>query len=1249
MGSAPDVDSDFHTAYRDLVLEHCEELYGRGTLANIVTFSTLAAKAAFKTMCTIYSVSFAQANRIAALIPGPIEGVDCTLDDIFSPDSSRYSECGDFRTAVAGTEWIKIIEGARAIEGRVRATGVHPCGIVISSKPLIDSIPLQVRQSDGRVISQWTYKELESLGLLKFDFLGLDTVDLIAHTVEYIQKTNKAVPNMMDIIHGPMDDKKTFAMLSRGETDGLFQLSSPGVKDLLRRMKPTQLEDIVATTALYRPGPMGMNSHIKYADRKNGREKVEYPIHPDFKGSPLEKILDQTYFLCVFQEQIIQIANQIGGMTLQEGDDLRSAMGKKKKNIMAKMKPIFIKGGFKNGYSEEALLQLWATMEVFAEYGFNKCAHGRTLVSTPLGKFTLEELYEQQEANPNNKIEILSLFEDGELRSHQVKKIVKTGRKPVFTIRTASGKRIRITEDHRMLSTTGYATIGDGGLAVGTELMTDSKWTKRLSPRTVETKRATMASVNRQPEMRKAAANRMAAYQTTLTLEQRSIHQKRIQEKNPERTTPWLVAGRAALAELRDDEEWSSNFIDACEAARKLKAESGEYKGFGRMTKLSNGEWCDSAIEALAGEYLISRNVEFEVHKKIINEAGKVRVSDFYANGLYFEMDGLGRGREYFIREKYGNDVPFVYMTPLNYKDVIDLMLMTHTVENGDPIVSIEPPKVSKSGNSYTEMTFDIEMEDNGPSNFVADGLISHNSHSVAYAINAYQSAFLKANYPVEFMAALLSQNIGRKEKILAFIQEAKRMKLKVGSADINISDIKVAPDYLNKSKFDVVYGLSGINAVSIDMARIIVNERETNGDYKSVQDVISRCSPLGVSNKKIYENLALAGGFDTFGHPRRGIVENLPHMLGEAKTQSAKGSNLFDLFGATETPISINLNDTVEFPHLEKLKKESDVIGLYLTSHPLANVGSLSGLRSSTIDKALKSTQANKVKIVGSLTEVNLKRMKRGGKSIAITLDDGSGFITAFLNKEIVRGLDKQISQDKIRSLYENGAYDVPADIEEIALNQDFQSVKELETGQVYSVDLAFRPGFDDNPYSARISKITKISLAADGSLPVRMRLNKPKTIDSKREQISFIKDLATRFPGESPIYVAYVEDYISENIDSVYRDAIDFIKSSIAPNIILDEKKTYDETSLTGTVKRSVKKTIDEQREWPPPKQERGAIIASTFKLDSSDKIESFNYKPTKFSVAKGPALSRAIEEKLGIENYDFGIFNPDLLKDN
>jgi len=1256
-GSNPDVDSDFMTEIREKVVDHVEELNGRGHVANIVTFQTLAAKAAFKEMCKIYSIPFAQANKVTKMIPGPVSGVNITFSDIFNPDSPRYNEATDFRNAVSGEEWKEVIAGSLAIEGRIKSSGVHPCGIIMSSKPLDSVVPLHVRQSDSKLISQWTYPELEEMGLIKFDFLGLDTVDLIMNSVRYIGRNGKQAPSMTKLIHGDLQDKKTLDLFGRGDTIGIFQFSEEFVRDLFKRMKPDSVIDLAITTALCRPGPMGMKSHVKFADRKAGREKIEFPIHPDFKGTVLEEILEPTLSLIVFQEQILEISNKIGGMTLQEGDNLRKAMGKKDREKMKKMKTVFMDGGLKNGYTDESLKALWETMAIFAEYGFNRCLHGRTLVNIEgEGKITLDELFKKQEENPNEKINVLSMFEDGSLKYHKVKNVTKSGRKPLFTIKTESGKRIRLTKEHRMLTTGGYGTIEDGLLRIGAELMFDESWGKRLSKKTIQTKKKTMSLVNRMDSQREKARNHMTKYQKTLSFDDRSAHQKKIQLNNPNRSNASLSAAREKLKSLYLDPEWMNKFINSCEQTRIKKAETGEYKGFGKMTKLSDGRWCDSIQEAAVGEYLILRGIDFELHKKLVTKEGKIKVCDFYANGLYFEFDGLNRGKDFFVENKYGNEIPFVYMTPYNFQEVIDEAIMNLHVENGDKIIEIIPPKVGKTGVEYTEMTFDIEMEYDGPSNFIADGLVSHNSHSVAYALNSYQSAYLKANYPVEFMAALIAQNVGVKDKILTYLQEAKRMGLSVGSVDINLSDVRVAPDYAKKSSHDILYGIGGISAVSEDSATLIVNEREKNGEYSSVQDLINRCVPLGVDNKRIYTALAFAGAFDSFNHPRRGVVENLPAMLTEAKTQKVKGSTLFDMLGdAGSSPTSIDLDSVPEYPHLEKLSKESEVIGLYLTSHPLSNVGTLSGLNSTPISKILKSNSNGKYNVVGSVTEIVTKRQKRGGKSIAVTIDDGSGFITAFLNRNLVKGMDKKDAQNKIKSLYETGAHEVSSEIEMMALDEEFTAVEPIEIGQVYNVELVFKPGFDDNPYSARISESNKIHLADNGSLPVRIRMNKPKTKETKMKQMAFFKKLSEVFPGDSPIFIGYKDDLIEKTNDDVYRDAIDVIRT----NVPTAESDKHEETeqSLTGRVKKSVNKRASKNTPekkllpWPPPKQHRSGVfendkITSTL---TAEKIESLNYRPTPFMVDKSDKLTQVIEQKVGIENYDFGIFNAAILDDN
>lgn len=247
----------------------------------------------------------------------------------------------------------------------------HNCGLIISPVPISTVAPTQVRQEDNTTITQWTYPQLESLGFIKMDLLGLNSLDIIDLAVANVKKSTGKELNMRELIMGPMDDKKTYEMLQRGDTVGIFQLSGAGVRDLLKRAKPNKFMDIATITALYRPGPMSTNAHNEWADRNTGATEV-VPIHKSFIGTPIEKILEPTSGILVFQEQLMQIVTQYANMTSYEADTLRKAMGKKNMNIMMSLKPKFIEGAMKNGATLELANLVWDTMEGFGQYGFNK-------------------------------------------------------------------------------------------------------------------------------------------------------------------------------------------------------------------------------------------------------------------------------------------------------------------------------------------------------------------------------------------------------------------------------------------------------------------------------------------------------------------------------------------------------------------------------------------------------------------------------------------------------------------------------------------------------------------------------------------------------------------------------------------------------------------------------------------------------------------------------------------------------------
>jgi len=1223
-GSPPDVDSDFHTEFRERAIEHVSDVYGRDNVANIVTFGTLAGKAAFKQMCTIYEVNFAQANKITSLYPPMIEGVSATLEDIYNPDSDRYAEGADFREAVSGKEWEKIIEGARAIEGRNKSTGVHACGIIISNVPLSDAIPLHVRQSDERTITQWTYPECEALGLLKMDFLGLDTVDLVQNSVQNIAKMGKTPPNMIDLIHGPMDDPEVYKLFQQGNTIGIFQFGSEMVQQLLHLTKPTEFADLPAITSVARPGPMGLQSHTKYADRKNGREEIDY-IHPEFKGTVMEEILEKTQGLVIYQEQVQQISNKIAGMTLQEGDDLRRAMGKKKKKVMDAMRPKFYEGAMKNGFSEEAITVLWETLEPFAKYGFNKCLYGRTLVSLPngQGKISIENLYERF-ANGEKDIEILSMFEDGEIRPHKISNIVQTGVKPLYKVKTKSGRIIRLTKEHRLLTTDGYGSIDDGILTVGKELIIDGEWTKRISDETRLTRQKTMSKVNKTDEQREKARERMIAYQETLSFADRSAHQKQIQLSNPQRSLKPLKAMQERLSHLRkNDLEWQKQILE--NSQKWFEESAASRKGYGIPTVLSDGRVADSIAEAAAAEYLLSRGIDFEMHKVFTSVHGTAKITDFYANGLYFEMDGLRRGREYFVKEKYGNEIPFVYLTPSNFGDEIDNALMSHHIENGDEIVEIIEPKILNNGSILREMTYDIEMDTTGPANFIANGIVSHNSHAVAYAMNSYQSAYLKVHYPVEFMAALIAQHVDNKDKTLLYLRDANRMGIKVGSTDINLSEVRVAPNYAKKDEdsYDIIFGLSGVKSVSAKMAELIVQEREKNGLYTSVKDLIDRCFPLGVDKRTVYENLALSGAFDSLGVSRKKTFENIVHLMDTSKTKAKKGESLFDMFEMEDDSLEIELTGE-DYPFLTRLKSEAEMVGLYLTAHPTDKIGNaMSKDYSQNIAKLLasKSPKPIRTTIIASVLGMEIKRSRRGSKSILLDLDDGSGFMNVDVSKQIVDGIDKYNAQNQIRVAYEKGKSDIKSEVLDKATNPDVKIVKDIEKYNLYIMDITYRPGKEDSPYRARVNYMKPLQLADNGTMPVRIRF---KNTDNNQEKMAKLKkalpyNLEKKLPGDYPVYTAsYSEDELFVDDKILYETA-------------------YDMTKLDGEGVEHV---------WPPQIERAYSIKPS--KEDIIDAIENLVYENSGYSTDKNQKVEQAIEKYVGYGAYDFGVFNPNSLDD-
>ncbi|HSX36054.1 MAG TPA: DNA polymerase III subunit alpha [Patescibacteria group bacterium] len=354
--SMPDIDVDIQDTRRDEVIEYCSQKYGADRVSNIVTFGKMAARAAVRDVARVLQVPYAEADRLAKLIPQPVQGRHIPLKVSIEKDLDLKHEYESSETAK------QVIDLAIALEGTVRSHGVHACGVVIAPDALVRYVPLEMAQK-GVVTTQFSMGHIEELGLLKMDFLGLSNLTIIKNAMRIVKRV---YGTDIDLGTLPLDDPETFALLGRGDTTGVFQFESSGMKRYLRELKPTEFNDVIAMGALYRPGPLSAGLTDSFIKRKNGHEQISY-AHPLMKSA-----LESTFGVLVYQEQVMQISRDVCGFTGGEADTLRKAIGKKKIDVMKKMQIQFIEGAIKNGVPKQVIEKFWQDLLGFADYCFNK-------------------------------------------------------------------------------------------------------------------------------------------------------------------------------------------------------------------------------------------------------------------------------------------------------------------------------------------------------------------------------------------------------------------------------------------------------------------------------------------------------------------------------------------------------------------------------------------------------------------------------------------------------------------------------------------------------------------------------------------------------------------------------------------------------------------------------------------------------------------------------------------------------------
>ena len=900
----PDIDVDFCEANRHRVIDYVRDKYGAETVCQIVTFGTLKPKAVIKDVGRVLEIPYGDVDRISKLIPeGPkLKSLNQAFEE--SPELNALRDDSRYK---------KLFELALCLEGINRHQGKHAAGVVIADVDLKERIPLTAVKGDKT--TQFTMTEVEEVGLLKMDFLGLRTLTLIEEAVRLLRKRGIEI----DMEHLPLDDAPTFEMLSRGDSKGVFQLESSGFRKLLKGAKPDRFEDIIALIALYRPGPLGSGMDQTYIDRKHGREPITYLT------DHLEPILGETYGCILYQEQVMRIANIIADLSMSDADTLRKAMGKKKLDLMEKYRPAFVEGFVAKGIKAAVAEEVWSQIAFFAEYGFNKCLPASAvLTDADTGeRLTIGELHAGR-----RPLRVHALDGSWKLRPRAVTDVVSNGRKPVFELRTALGKRIVATGNHPFRTLGGWTNLED--LQVGDRI---------AAPR--QQRVETEQSWPRERLRSAARSFRPSEHEGGVAVATRCL------QRVP-----------AEVFTLRDE--------DVAVFLTTLWADAG-----GLDLSLGSGE--------------LARDVQ-----ALLLRLGFVAAVQPKSEHALVELLGTSDQRA------------FAELLKTHQPAATELI---EAFEHGDPraptdvqgdvfwdrVVSIEARGV--------EETFDLTVDVDH--NFVADGLIVHNSHSAAYGLVTYQTAYLKAHYPVEFMAATFTSWLGDTDRILEYKGECDRLGIEIVPPDVNVSDVK-----FDVREGQIVYGLGAIKGLGEGAAEGIVNARQKVGKFRSVFHLCGEVE-AGQINRAALEALTKAGAFGSTGANRRQVLEVCEQALkmGVAE-QKEKLSRQTSLFGAAQQSeadlqqVEVDLLPKLdEWTDAELLAHEKTALGFYLTQHPLdKHRVTLERFATTNLLEMSNLAENAEVTVGGLVTGIRTLLDKRGNTMAFLTLEDFSGATDAVI-----------------------------------------------------------------------------------------------------------------------------------------------------------------------------------------------------------------------------------------------------------
>jgi DNA polymerase-3 subunit alpha len=1136
--SMPDIDMDFDSRYRDEMIRYAAERYGRDHVAQIVTFSTIKARAAVRDAARVLGQPYAVGDRIAKAMPPLIMGRDTPLRACLEEDPKfldGYKMAAELREMYdADPDIRKVIDVAKGLEGLRRQDGIHAAAVVITKEPLTEHLPIQRKPESGQapedapVVTQYEMGGVEELGLLKMDFLGLRNLDVITDTLELIRATRGVD---VDIDAVPLDDPATYELLQRAETIGVFQLEGGPMRALMRSLAPTEFDDVAALVALYRPGPMAANMHNDYADRKNGRKPVEY-LHPD-----AAEVLGDTYGLMVYQESMMRVAQQFAGYSLADADNLRKAC----------------------------------------------FPAGTRMLTRSRGYVPIERVPEMSD----RRVQVIDEV-SAATRFEEVEDVWSVGVKPVYRLTTSTGYAVEATANHPFLvddrwtelgevcpgdrvavagttRTHGGSHISDAQVALSALLISEgcatdvrgvagSAFCCNTDPELVEAFAAAYEAHFGRAHTRRevvAGVTRMRLILSELVeLEPVVGHLGRSAEK----VIPWGVVNAPKRKVERflglyfcaggwvdgSGANLGSASLEICRSLKRMLLRLGvvadllhrDIPGHGRHWVVSIADKGQARRFLAAVDEHLTSIQRAKVRRAEVAWSGGSSATNIGIPACFVEAE-LTRRREVTgpSRRSPGVDTGAWRECSVIHRDTVGTLLHSERLEDlstgdlvWDTVVSVEPVGEKEC--------FDFRMANADRPYAVVEDFLVHNcgkknkeliakerakfiagcdatgfgadlghkwfdiiepfadyafnkSHAFGYGYVAYQTAYLKANYPAEYLAALLTSVKTSLEKAAVYLAECRTMGIEVVVPDVNRSASDFTPDLSEPDRPRITFGLSAVRNVGEGLVELIVEERDAGGPFADFYDFCERVN-TGVLNKRTIESLIKAGGFDSLGHPRKGLLQVFEQIVDQTVARRKEHDmGVMSLFGDTVDGPSFDERariPDVEFDKKERLAFEKEMLGLYVSDHPLLGAEKMLRRKSESSIAELEDLEDGTRRTVGGVITSLVRKWTRKGDLMAVfTLEDLQGSIEVMVFPKTMAAIGHLLAEDAVVLV---GA----------------RLDRRDDTPKLIATDLElFEP-------------------MAEGPPPLRLHLN-PLRVDDA--MVNRLKELFGDFPGDSEVHI--------------------------------------------------------------------------------------------------------------------------------